>query len=436
MDGRTQSGGLRAGVGRAGAWVRDVVVRKHRPDYQILVYTVILMMIGLIVIYAIGPQRAQVLNNAYGGSYSDSYFFIKQLVSFGLALAIFWGLSVLPRNVVLKYGSWVMILGFAACLFLAIAALAHLGVAECSLGACRWFDLGFLGSFQPAELLKFGLLLYIASFLGIKVGAGELNDVKKTLLPLGLIVGVALLFIVVVQKDMGTGISLMLIVIAELFVSGIKAKILWIILGLALILGLIFAFSAPHRVDRIMTFLKGDSASSSSSDDDYHIEQAKIAIGSGGLFGLGVGNSIESTGYLPEAVNDSVFAVIGEIFGFVGLVVVIVLFVALLWRLNKVIEGLIDLRLKLLVAGVFAWFGGHVILNIAAMTGIFPLTGITLPLLSSGGTSIIFMMAGLGIVFGLSKWTSHQMTRKERSDEDSSSRRRLGRSRHTSRSGF
>jgi cell division protein FtsW len=180
--------------------------------------------------------------------------------------------------------------------------------------------------------------------------------------------------------------------------------------------------------------LQGDNTTTDDAGA-YHIQHAKIAIGSGGLFGVGIGNSVQATGYLPEAINDSVFAIMGETFGFIGLLALMAVFVALLLRLLKVMDHLVDIRLKLLVAGVFGWFGAHVILNIAAMIGIFPLTGITLPLLSFGGTSMIFITAALGLTFQLSRYTIHTSRLKESTHEDSRSGRRVGRTRYASRRG-
>tara|TARA_B100001123_G_C15260773_1_gene1006488 strand:- start:1294 stop:1851 length:558 start_codon:yes stop_codon:yes gene_type:complete len=182
-----------------------------------------------------------------------------------------------------------------------------------------------------------------------------------------------------------------------------------------------------------MTYLQGDSTSTS-DDESYHIQQAKIALGSGGAFGVGIGSSVQASGYLPESMNDSIFAIIGETFGFIGTVSLIAVFVALLMRLLRVMDFLVDLRLKLLVAGVFGWLAAHVILNIAAMIGIFPLTGITLPLLSYGGTSMLFMTAALGLVYQLSRYTVHPSRIKEvSSHENSRSRRGVGRTRYAGR---
>lgn len=407
-------------------------VRRHRPDYLIILYMGLLMLFGLIIIYAIGPQRANVLNNAYGYDYSDTYFFIKQTISLVLALAAFAVAATLPYQWLTKNSGKVLVFGLIACGVLAIAGWTGIAIAQCSLGACRWFDLGPLGSLQPAEILKFGMLVFVAGFLGAKAVQGKVNNLHETLIPLAFLTAIALLFIVVIQRDLGTGISLVCILLAMLMVGGVSKKIGAVIGAAALVVGGILILSAPHRIDRVLTFLQGDN---SSVDDpaSYHIEHAKIAIGSGGPFGVGIGNSVQATGYLPEAINDSVFAIMGETFGFFGLMAILALFVALLLRLLKVMDHLVDIRLKLLVAGVFGWFGAHVILNIASMIGIFPLTGITLPLLSFGGTSMIFIAAALGLVFQLSRYTVHSSRLTEATYEDSSSRRGIGRTRYTGR---
>jgi len=414
---------------------KEVVTRRHRPDYMIALYMAILMLLGLVVIYSIGPQRANVLNNAIGSNYSDSYFFIKQTTSLLLAIIVFVAISIVPYKFILKHAPTVLITGLVACVILFIASKAGLSIADATNGASRWFNLGGFGSLQPAEIVKFGLLLYLAVFLGARAKEGTVNDAKATLIPVAIITGLSLLFIVVIQKDLGTGIALSAIVIAMLYMAGMNKKVG---VGLAiavLVVGALFIVTAPHRVERIMTYLHGDSTAASDADS-YHIEHAKIAIGSGGLTGVGIGNSVQATGYLPEVINDSVFAVLGETFGFIGLIALMAVFVALLLRMLRVLDHLVDIRLKLLVAGVFGWFGAHVMLNIAAMLGIVPLTGITLPLISFGGTSMIFITAALGLVFQLSRYTVHSSrlsTSGETRHEDSRSGRRVGRTRYASR---
>lgn len=415
---------------RRGARNPEGVVRKHHGDRLILVFTVLLVCIGLLVIYAIGPQRANLMNSVFGYEYSSGYFFGKQLLSSVLAMLAFWGASLLPYEWAFKHGGKVLWLGFIACTLLALGAMT--GAIDGTNGAVRWIELGPFGSVQPAEILKLGILLYLAVFLAVRTKAGKINDFQETLLPTAVIVGFALFFVIVLQKDLGTGMSLTAIVAAMLFVAGINRRVIVALLGTLLVAGLFLIFTSPHRMERVVTYFQGDNTSLS-DPDAYHIQHAKIAIGSGGLFGVGIGDSVQASGYLPEAINDSIFAIIGETFGFIGTVALLALFVGLLMRLLGVMDHMIDLRLKLLVAGVFGWLGAHVILNIAAMIGIFPLTGITLPLLSYGGTSMIFMATALGLVFQLSKYTVHSSRIKEATDENSRRGRGVGRTRYASR---
>jgi len=408
------------------------VVRKHHPDRLIIVFTLILMLIGLLMMYAIGPQRANLLNTLNGYEYSGTYFFVKQFVSFLLAGAAFAIMARVPYEWAFKHGTKLLVVGFIACTLLAVLGAAGLSIAAATNGASRWFYLGPLGSLQPAEILKLGLLLYLAVFLGIRQKQGLINDRAKTLIPVVILAGFALLFVIVIQKDLGTGIAITAIVSTMLFVAGLSKKLILGLIGVLLVAGSLLILTSPHRIERVATYLKGDS-SSTSDDDSYHVQHAKIAIGSGGLFGVGIGSSVQASGYLPEAINDSIFAVMGEMFGFVGLVAIMGLFIALLMRLLGVLDHLVDIRLKLAVAGVFGWIAAHVILNIAAMIGIFPLTGITLPLLSYGGTSMIFLTAALGFVYQISRYTVHPSRIKEEDHEDSRSRRGVGRTRYASR---
>ena len=410
------------------------LTRRHRPDVQILLYMGLLMMLGLVIMFAIGPQRANGLNAAMGEEYySDTYFFFRQLISIGVALAGFIAMAFIPFERIFALRRTALMVGIGTCLLLAFAALIGWGIALDTGGAVRWFNFGAI-TLQPAEILKFGILIHLAVFLGVQARKGKIDDWQETLLPVGVIVAIAGLLVIVVQKDLGTGISILSIVLTMLVAAGLSWRKFGVILAGIGLAGILLIVSAPHRVDRMMTFFQGDQTSTSNAST-YHIEHAKIAIGTGGLLGVGIGNSVQATGYLPEAINDSVFAIMGETFGFVGLVATIALFAALLMRLLKVMDHLVDYRLKLIVAGVFGWFGVHVILNIGAMIGLIPLTGITLPLLSFGGTSMLFVAAALGLVFQLSRYTTHGSVIKEADYESSSSRRRVRGPRYASRRG-
>ncbi len=433
--GSGKSRGYMARLTKEAQYGDSTPVRRHRPDYLIVLYMGLLMLLGLIIMYAIGPQRANVLNNAYGSDYGGMYFFAKQVISLILALVAFGLVAFIPYNFFTKHAGKILVIAFISCLVLAVASWLHLGIAQQSLGATRWFNLGPLGSLQPAEFLKFAILIFTAGLLGSRIRQGKLNSFDATLVPIAIITALSLLFIVVIQKDLGTGVALLSIIASMLFVGGINKKNGLIILLTILAMGLVLIVSFPHRIDRVVTYLKGDSTSAS-DPGSYHIEHAKIAIGTGGMFGVGIGNSVQATGYLPEAINDSVFAIMGETFGFVGLVIIMALFGALLMRMLKIMDHLLDVRLKLLVAGVFGWLSAHVILNVASMIGIFPLTGITLPLLSFGGTSMLFIAAALGLVFQLSHYTVHSSKLTESQNENFGSRRGVGGTRYSTRRGF
>ena len=412
----------------------QTLVRRHHPDHLILMYTMILVAIGLIIIFAIGPQRANVLNESFGSNLSGMYFVIKQVISVLIAMVSFFIFAYLIKvDTLLRHRGVILLVGVGACALLALLGnLIHVeAITQCALGACRWFVLPGIGTFQPAELLKFGILIFLAGFLAIRMKQGLVNDVEKTIVPAGVLMAIAAVFVIVLQKDLGTGIAMFAIVISMFAVSGVKKEIGAALLALLLAAGLLLIITADHRIDRVMTFFKGDEAS---VDDPsgYHIAHAKIAIGSGGFDGVGIGNSVQAAGYLPEAINDSVFAILGETFGFIGLVFILAMFYLLLLRIVHLIDRLERPEYRLLVAGVFGWIASHVVINVAAMTGLMPLTGITLPFLSFGGTSMLFIAAALGVVFQISRYTVHTQI-KENVHEDTRGRRGVGRPRYASR---
>lgn len=408
-----------------------IISRKHRPDYMIILFMGMLMLVGLVVMFAIGPQRANLLNTIHGFEYSDSYFFVRQLLNLLVAAAAFAAAALIPLAFWQKHARTLLIAAIVASVLLSLLGALGAGIVQCSLGACRWFDFG-LFTVQPAEFLKFAILLFGAGFLGMRAKQGLINDKEKTIIPVVVVAVVSALLVIGFQKDMGTGIALIAIIATMLLVGGVSARTGLLLFSGIVALGLLLIVIAPHRMERITTFFGGDAVS---VDDPgaYHIAHAKIAIGTGGLLGVGIGNGIQATGYLPEAINDSVFAVMGETFGFVGLVVILFLFTGLLMRILRTMDSLVDIRQRLIVAGVLGWFAAHVILNVAAMIGVFPLTGITLPLLSFGGTSMLFIAAALGLVFQLSAYTVHESKVREVENENSGSWRGIGRSRDAGR---
>ena len=402
--------------------------RKHKSDLVILFATLGLMALGLIIIYAIGPMRANVLNSTYGTDYDPNYFFIGQLRSVVLSLvAFFAAFKWIPLKYIKKYAKPLMIIALALSALLFVLSLMHSSLAKCELGECRWFSLGPI-SFQPAELLKLAMVVYLADFLARKREEGKIGDLKDFWSPLLVVCGLALFLVVIAQGDLGTGVALISIIFGMLLIAGVPAKQYLIMVALVLVVAVGAVATSSHRMERVnawLTTLQGGE----SSDSTYHVENAMLAIGTGGLFGVGIGNSVQATGYLPESINDSVFAIMGETFGFVGLFLILAVFGVMLIRMLKVAGGTSENEDRLIVIGVFAWTLAQVVVNIMAMTSLVPVTGITLPLLSYGGTSMVFLGFALGLVLQISCYTSREVI----TNEDISSRRRLGGAHHTSR---
>ena len=405
-----------------------MTVRKHKSDLVILFSTIGLMALGLIIIYAIGPMRANVLNSTYGSDYNPNYFFLGQLRTVGLSLlAFFAAFKWIPYKYVKKYAKPLMILSLVLSALLWFLALIHNPLAKCELGECRWFQFGPV-SFQPAELLKLAMVIYLADFLARKKEEGTIGKWQEFWLPLLIICGASLFLVVIAQGDLGTGVALISIIFSMLLVAGVPAKQYLIMVALVVAVAVGAVATSSHRMERIDAWLTTLSGGES-TDSTYHVENAMLAIGTGGLAGVGIGNSVQATGYLPESINDSVFAIMGETFGFLGLFLILVIFATMLIRMLKVAEGTSNTENRLIVVGVFAWTLAQVVVNIMAMTSLIPVTGITLPLLSYGGTSMIFLAYAIGLVLQISCYTSREVPQ----NEDISSRGRLRGAHHTSR---
>ena len=185
-------------------------------------------------------------------------------------------------------------------------ALSGSSLAKCELGECRWFNLGF-ASFQPAELLKLALVIYLADFLARKREEGTIGKWREFWLPLLIVCGASLGLVVVAQGDLGTGVALMAIIFGTLLISGVPMQQYLLVLFATIIVAVGAVVISPHRMERIDAWVATHSGCES-SDSTYHVDNAMFAIGVGGFFGVGVGNSVQATGYLPESINDSVFA--------------------------------------------------------------------------------------------------------------------------------
>lgn len=401
--------------------------RKHKSDLVILFTTLGLMALGLIVIYAIGPMRANVLNTTYGTNYGPNDFFLGQLRSVVLALiAFFLAFKVIPYKYIQKIAKPLLIFALFLSMLLWILSMNQSSIVKCELGECRWFQFGSV-SFQPAEILKIALVVYLADFLARKKKEGKIGDPKEFWVPFLTVTILSLGLVVIAQGDLGTGVALMAIVFGMLLVSNIP-KWQYLLFLIIVLVGAVGSVAmSSHRMERVnawITTLTGGE----SSDSTYHIDNAMLAIGAGGFAGVGIGNSVQATGYLPESINDSVFAIMGETFGFVGLFLVISVFCIMLLRILSVANHTPDDNNRFLIIGVFSWTLAQVVVNIMAMTALVPVTGITLPLLSYGGTSMLFIAFAIGLVLQLSCYTSREVIK----DEDISSRRGVRGAHHSS----
>jgi cell division protein FtsW len=369
--------------------------RKHRPDYWLLMLCVTLLAIGLIVVYAISPALSAA-NHVGGGYYVD-----KQLLAIGLSAVAFIATSQIPL-------SWWRRAYKPLLVIAAIATLLALVLpVNPSYPAHRWVRLGGF-SFQSVELVKFAVMIWLAGFLSQRVREGTIRNARLTLKPILIALGAIAVAVLIAQSDTGSFGVMLIMMAAMAFVAGLPLGRIMAVGGIVLI-GLILVISAtPYRRERLQTYLHPESNCQTSG---YQACQALIAVGSGGMIGLGLGSSVQAYGYLPEAANDSIFAIYAEKFGFIGSVVLLGVFVAFFARLRYVAERSGDDFSRLLVVGVLAWLSTQAFVNIGAMIGLLPLKGITLPFISYGGTSVVFMAAAVGLVFQVSQHTAYSTPR-------------------------
>jgi cell division protein FtsW len=369
--------------------------RKHRPDYWLLMLSVTLLAIGLIVVYAISPalSAAQHVGN--------SYYVGRQLLAIGLSAVAFIITAKVPLSWWRQAYKPLLV---AAALATLLALILPVDPAH---PAHRWVRLGSL-SFQSVELVKFAVMVWLAGFLAARIREGTIADSQQTLKPLAIALAVVAVAIAGVQSDLGsTGVIVAMIALMA-YVAGLPFKrILMIgaIIGAVLVLAI---SSTPYRRERLTSFMHPEANCQTSG---YQACQALIAVGSGGMIGLGLGSSVQAYGYLPEAANDSIFAIYAEKFGFIGSVVLLGVFMAFFARLRYIIERTSDDFSRLLVVGALAWLSTQTLINIGAMIGLLPLKGITLPFISYGGTSVVFIAAAVGLVFQVSQYTSYSVPR-------------------------
>lgn len=350
--------------------------QKKSVNKNLLILTFSFIVLGLI---AVADASAPQALNAYG----DKFFFLKQQALWAIVGTV--GLLLFTK---IHYSLWEKIatpLFFVSLLTLAIVLIPHLSIT--ALGARRWISIG-LFNFQPSELIKLAVCVYFAKV------ASKGKSALSFFLPLALIAGLIML-----QPDLGTTMVVAGIGLLQVFVSGMSLLYFGgaLILGALAIVGLVLI--SPYRRDRFLTFFE---ITRDPLGKSYHIRQILLALGSGGIFGVGLGASRQKYLFLPEASTDSIFAVIAEELGLIGGLVIIAMFVYFIYLGLKVAENAPDKFSKVLATGITSWIGVQAFLNIASMVAVVPLTGVPLPFFSYGGSSLIMVLIACGILLNIS----------------------------------
>lgn len=374
----------------------SAAVRKHRPDYVLAMLAISLLAVGFVVVYAISPGIAA------SRGVSEQYLVSKQIIAIVLGLLSFLIMASLPHTL------WKRLLPVLTTTAVIMTVIALITPVNELYPAHRWIRFSGL-SFQTAEFVKLTLLVWAASFFARRAARAELTDNSKTFKPTMIIIGIIGFVIAGLQSDLGSAAVMVAIIVVLAYLAGMPlTKFLPLglaITGIAIVL-LAASYVVPslkYRVSRFSTFIH---PTSDCQNTGYQSCQALIAVGSGGMVGKGLGKSVQATGYLPEAANDSIFAIMAEKFGFIGVTIIIGIYMIIFSRLKKIMLLAPSVYARLLVAGILAWFSTQTIINIGAMIGLLPLKGITLPFISYGGTSLLFVTGALGIAFQVSRYTT------------------------------
>ncbi|MEK7559293.1 MAG: putative lipid II flippase FtsW [Patescibacteria group bacterium] len=353
-----------------------------RIDLVLLLSVIFLTLFGLFMIYDASSFSAF-------RDFSDKYHYVKGQsvwVVLGFLLMGFFSFFDYKKLYNLALPVLLFAIGLLVLVFIP-------GVGVHLLGARRWINLGFT-TFQPAEFVKLALAIYLASWFSHK----EKGRLTAFLLLLGIIV-----FLVILEPDMGTAIVILLEALIVYFLSGGNVAYFGAVLPIAGVLGYLLIRLSPYRLKRLDTFLSLDQTA---TDTSYHVRQILIALGSGGIFGVGLGNSLQKYAYLPETTTDSIFAIIAEELGFIGAGAIIGVFVIIIWRGFLIAAKAKDNFGKLLAGGIISFLAIQTIINLSAQTVLVPLTGIPLPFISYGGSALIVDLCAIGILLNISRQSS------------------------------
>ena len=360
-------------------------MKKKHIDYFLLASVIIISIFGIIMIYSASSIWAEF-------KYQDAFKYVKQQGLFFI-VGIFVMLFASKINLDFLKKKANLILG--VCFLLLVLVLIP-GIGSIRNGSRSWFGIGGLG-IQPSEFAKLGLIIFTAKYLANN--QKNMNDVKKGAIPIFLVIGVFFLLIML-EPDFGTAMVMALTLIALIFISGLPFSffIKLGILGLGGIVALIIA--APYRMARIVSFLNPWSDPLGSG---YQIIQSLYAIGPGGLLGQGFLNSRQKHFYLPEPQTDFIFSIISEEFGFLGVLIVCGFFFFIFYRMLRIALRSSDLFCKYLAFGLAFGILIQAVLNLAVVVGLIPVTGVTLPFFSYGGSSLLMSMISVGLVLNISR---------------------------------
>jgi len=369
----------------------------HAPDYLFLGLFAFVAIFGVIMLSsasnAIAFQR-----------FGDSLYYVRHQLLNGFlpGLIVCAVLSFIDYRVFKKFAFPIFVVSIA----LLLAVFTPLGASFG--GAKSWIDLGFL-TFQPSEIVKLAFIIYLAAWLERR-DAKVLKDFSDGLVPFLISLGI-IMFLILLQPDVGTMSIIVMIALMVYFVAGASIKhLLGLgVAGIAMLAVLIKI--APYRAARFTVFLHPEL---DPQGIGYHINQALLAIGSGGLFGLGFGYSRQKHLYLPEVIGDSIFAIIAEELGFVVVVIILLAMLALIFRGYHIARQAPDQFGKLMAAGIMSWIGFQSFVNISAMVGLLPITGLPLPFVSYGSSSLVVLFAAIGIVINISRQMNVTNSKKSR----------------------
>jgi len=366
--------------------------KKHHFDYILLGVSFILIVLGILVLANVSANFSQ---EKFGRT--TYYLFHQAIYGLGIGVALAFFVFMIGIKPIKRMALPLILVNLV---FMGLVFIPKLGII--AGGAPRWMNLGFV-SFQPSEFLKLTFIIYLAAWLASRtkksLSKGQKANPNFTLLPFLSVVGFISLFLVM-QSDIST---LGVIVIAAILMYFSTSTPIWHTIFIILIGGgglLALIRTSPYRMRRISVFLNPET---DPMGIGYQINQALIAVGSGGLFGLGLGMSNQKFGFIPQTMSDSIFAIFAEEMGFAGSFVLIALFIVFLWRGFKIAKNAQDNFSKIFAIGFSSWICVQAFVNIGAMIGILPLTGIPLPFMSYGGSHFIVELIGLGILLNISK---------------------------------